>query len=236
MDLRAFSKKILRTSSAGSAASGFVLSLFACAALHAGQIDFSGLPGSDGDPFSNYTENGFSVTATSGSWYQSFSYGNPSPSIFLDATAVNPDGSLTVTSSLGDFSFSQVDFSSNNGATDYSIQGLLSSVQQFTQTGTEAATNGPYTFSTVVSANNALIDTLVISLTPSGQAFSFNVDNLAYSLPGDLPEPSGLALFCVGSLAIGGRNGTRAGVLCSSVSASTGLVVMSGSVARAAAR
>ena len=45
-------------------------------------ITFNGLAGANGDPFTTYTESGFTVSPTLGTWFQGQAFGNPVPSIF----------------------------------------------------------------------------------------------------------------------------------------------------------
>jgi hypothetical protein len=51
-------------------------------------IDFNGLPGNPGSPFTSYTQAGFTVTPLSGSWLVGQNFGNPPPFIFFEHPAV----------------------------------------------------------------------------------------------------------------------------------------------------
>src|SRR5437868_13205737 len=60
-------------------------------------IDFSTLPGNTDDPFTTYTQNNFTVSSTTGSWFKAFVYGNPVPDIYLGPIGAVTPGSITVT-------------------------------------------------------------------------------------------------------------------------------------------
>jgi len=177
--------------------------VLASSSSFAGVIDFNTLTGANGDPFSTYTENGFTVTASSGSWFKAFVYGNPVPDIFLGPVGSPSPGTITVTEGGGLFSFTSVDFSSNNGDTVFHITGSLGGITQFTDTGTEANGCPSCHFTTLTSTSSLKIDTLTIALTPGGGTTSFNVDNIAYS-SGVVPEPGSLLLFGSGVLGLAG--------------------------------
>jgi hypothetical protein len=166
----------------------------------AGVIDFNTRTGSDGDTFSTYTENGFTVTSTTGSWFKALGYGNPIPDIFLGPIGSPPPGSISVTDT-GVFSFASIDFSSNNGTSAYSIIGFRGGLQQFNQTGTEPVSFPPFGFTTLASTNSMLIDTLIIGITPGIGTTSFNIDNIVVNA---VPEPGTFGLlFLAILLAVG---------------------------------
>jgi hypothetical protein len=167
------------------------------ASAFGGVIDFNTLTGNNIDPFSNYTENGFTVTSTTGSWFKAFAYGNPVPDIFLGPIGGITPGSITVTNGGGLFSFGSFDFSPNSGTNAaYAITGTLLGSTVLSFSGTDSAIT---TFSTIVNNNAVLIDTLVISITPNGQS-SANIDNIVYATAA-VPEPGTLSLLCLGGLA-----------------------------------
>jgi len=84
-----------------------------CAPLAGGAsatpITFSGLVG-NGLPFTTYTEGGFTVTPTVGSWFQAL-FGNPGPSIGAGGDFHGPGvDSISVTDGGKPFTFSALDF------------------------------------------------------------------------------------------------------------------------------
>ena len=178
----------------------FVLGLSGRTAV-AAVIDFNTLPGADLAAFTTYTENNFTVSATSGQWFNALSYGNPTPDIFLGPLNVISSGSITVTFGGGLFSFASVDFSSNFGTSDYSVQGYQGGSLQFTQAGTQAINCPPCIFSTVSSASALAVDTLVLGFTPGNGTTSFNVDNIVVNAAtSSVPEPATFGLVCLAGL------------------------------------
>ena len=165
---------------------------------YCGVIDFSTLTGTNGQSFLMYTQNGFTVRTASGQWFEAFSFGNPSPDIYL-GPAFNPGhGSIAVADNGTRFSFSSVDISSNNGDTGYTIQGFLNGQSVFTETGIDET---PSQFVTLTGTSAAAIDRLVISLSPDpigypGGVTSVNLDNIAYNFV-PVPEPGALTFFCL---------------------------------------
>ena len=133
--------------------------LAACATLTAAVIDFNTLPGNNGDPFTNYSENGFTVSATSGPWSVAKFFGNPIPDVFCFRCS---PGILEVTG--GQFSFESVDFGNpNTPPFSYTITGYLSGSQVLLQSGINPA--APNTFATIVSSETSqLLDRLDISI------------------------------------------------------------------------
>src|SRR5207249_3110694 len=89
--------------------------------LHA-SITFSNLVGANGDPYLGSTEDGFTVTPTLGSWFQSQGYGNPAPSIFAGPIGAPVDSAIQILNGGGTFTFSSLDYSSNNGESTYEIK------------------------------------------------------------------------------------------------------------------
>lgn len=128
-------------------------------------IGFNGVQAAQGAPFTNYSENGFAVTATAGNWYVA-NYGNPGPAIHFrippsEASAV---GEMRVTAGGGTFTFSAVDVYSSVTTIPYQIVGLLAGREVLRMNGTVPLTYGQ--FATVVNQfNTTILDTLVIRLT-----------------------------------------------------------------------
>jgi hypothetical protein len=170
-------------------------------AAFGGTIDFNTLTGTNLDPFSTYTENGFTVDSTTGQWFKAFLYGNPIPDIFLGPIGAITPGSVTITDGGGLFSFTSVDFSTNNGTSDYTIEGFKLGVSQFVESGTDSVNSS---FVTVPTTSSAMIDMLVISINPTGGPTSFNLDNVAYTTTAT-PEPGTLSLLLLAAGSAGIR-------------------------------
>jgi hypothetical protein len=182
-------------------------SLLMCPQAFGGTVDFATLIGSNDDPFSTYTENGFTVASTSGSWFKAFIYGNPVPDIYLGPIGAPGPGAIKVTDGGALFSFTSVDFSSNNGSSLYQIQGYKAGNLVFTEAGTEAGAFSPFSFTTVSSTSSASIDTLFISITPTNLT-SFNIDNISYEV---VPVPPTVWLLGSGLLGLVGWRRCRKG-------------------------
>src|SRR4051794_22779387 len=160
--------------------------------LHAAVIDFGGLTGPNGAAFpSPYTEAGYVVTATQGNWVEGQSFGNPVPSIFDGAGSVP-----LVVSSIrvaktdgGAFTFSSVDLASNNGPSTYTFTG-----DGLSQTGTVTANLGLFTFNTYTNSSPFLeLTSLTITVNPTGETSSYNLDNIVVNAV--IPEPATFALL-----------------------------------------
>ena len=140
-------------------------------------ITFHGLT-ANGSAISTYTEAGFTVLATSGSWMAVTTYGNPAPIIRFMSPAMNAvTGAIQVTAGGGAFGFQSVDLYSGATPIPYTITGLRNSTTMFTMASTVPDTFG--NFATVVNPNAAaVIDTVVISLSDPCCFNPMGVDNI----------------------------------------------------------
>ena len=177
----------------------FGLSFFIPDSANATTIDFATLGGSNGDPFSSYTQFGFTVTGQ-GDWRVGQLGGNPAPSVFCPDCSL---GGLTVTG--GVFTFGFIDIAPVNFSLtpiSYRILGVVNGVQLYSQSGTVAFG----TFSRIASVEPAtLILELLIGIGTSGN--SANVDNICLNtctatLP-EVPLPAALPLFATALGALG---------------------------------
>lgn len=156
-------------------------------------ITFSSLTGPSGAAYTGHTENEFTVTPTAGFWFQALGYGNPVPSIYdgSSSTAV-----IQVTDSLGLFTLSKFQYSSNNGNSAYDIQGYLGATLQYHETGTLLGSFDPFSFRTnAVTHATDPIDGLFIAVIPGFGVSSINLDNISVAT---VPEPSSLLVFAAG--------------------------------------
>ncbi len=152
-------------------------------------ITFSPLPGPTDAPYAGHAESGFTVTATSGSFFQALVYGNPVPSIYDGPVGQPSTGAIQVTEGGALFTFNSVDYSSNNGNSGYSIQGFNGASMAFNDTGVLSGTFSPFSFSTLAGAHTAVqIDRLLIQITPSTGVTSVNLDNI--NVASGVPEPA----------------------------------------------
>jgi len=151
--------------------------------------------------FSSYSEAGFVVSATSGSWMASTTYGNPAPFIQfpgpIGASAIV--GEVAVTAGAAPFSFAGVDLYSSVTPIPYMFTGFLNGSVVFSQSGTVPNTFG--TFATVMSGTALAIDRLLISLSnpPIGVMCCtpnpMGLDNIRVNA---VPEPDAVRLVGVG--------------------------------------
>jgi PEP-CTERM motif len=150
-------------------------------------IGFGNLGGSNLSAFNSYTESGYTVSATGGSWFVAKVFGNGIPAIGA-GPIYNPGVSqITVTEGGERFTFQGVDLSSNvAGGTSYLIEGFLGGADVFSVTATINSIN---TFETNLfsSIENFNIDELTITGTPGDRTTSFNIDNIRAGL-GDSPR------------------------------------------------
>jgi hypothetical protein len=130
-------------------------------------IDFNGISGSDGSPFTSYMESGFTVSAVTNQWLVAQSGGNPGPFIYFLA---QPSDVITAAIEVTDggmpFKFDSIDLYSSITPIPYTFVGLLNNNVVFTVSGTVPNTFG--NFATVLNPDaNFTIDTLEVSLTNS---------------------------------------------------------------------
>jgi hypothetical protein len=165
---------------------------FISAAVGGTTIDFNGLSGSDGSPFTSYAESGFMVARLSGSWLVGKNYGNPPPYILFR----NPPttASVAVTGAGAPFSFRSIDLYSSTTPIPFTFTGLLNGNTVFRVSGTVPNTFG--NFATVSNPHETdRIDTLQVTLSnPSNPNFPnpVGLDNIVVVAPGStVPEPRG---------------------------------------------
>jgi hypothetical protein len=194
---------------------GLALSVIAAASAQAGTttIDFNTLGGANGDPFTPYSENGFTVTPTAGSWFVAQSFGNPVPDIFAGPVGNPTTSTVEVTKNGGGtFDLISTDFATNNGTSDFTFTGFLGGGLVFTTTG-PIPPGPPFMFFTEGNPfSNSPIDTAFITITPTGGPTSMNLDNIV--LTTTIPEPSSLVMAGIASLlglALVSRRRKRAG-------------------------
>lgn len=165
-------------------------------------IDFNGIAGSNGSPFTSYTQSGFTVSPSSGSWLEDSNFGNPAPYIYFIA----PGGStmtsgITIADGGTQFAFRSIDLYSSTTSIPYSLTGLLNGAMVFSASGTV-----PNTFGSFAQVNNpystALIDTLEVNVTnPAAPCCSnpVGLDNIALiTASTSTPEPGALPLLLIG--------------------------------------
>jgi hypothetical protein len=150
-------------------------------------IDFNTLTGANGDPFSTYSENGFTVTAIQGSWSRAFLFGNPIPAIFCNQCA---PGTVAITDGGAPFTFASVDLGNAQSSVDtFIIQGFRLGSMVFSQSGSLTLANSFQTFASIDPT--VLMDNLTISLTSSASLFDYNIDNIVVDA---VPEPGTVVL------------------------------------------
>ncbi len=159
-------------------------------------ITFGGLAGANGNPFTTYTESGFTVSSTLGSWFQGQIFGNPAPSIFSGPAFGSPaTDAITVTEGGGQFTFSALDLAANNGNVNFTFTGTLLGAPVFNVIGTQPTNTA--TFATELSGVSAVIDQLVV--TTNIQGTSTNIDNIVVTAAAAaVPEPATLGILGTG--------------------------------------
>src|ERR1700731_3913664 len=151
-------------------------------------IDFSGLPGNNGSPFTSYTESGFAVDATSENWLVGQSFGNPPPFIDFNHPAVagtTTTGSIEVTESGATFRMDSVDIYSSVTPVPYILTGLLHGNTVFTVNDTVPNTFG--NFATIVNPDALdAVDSLQLTLSTFTEfpvSNAVGIDNLVVTPP-----------------------------------------------------
>jgi Bacterial Ig-like domain (group 2) len=129
-------------------------------------IGFDDLQSHDA-PFTTHTVCGVTLTAITGDWVVSTSYGAPAPFIqFRSPAGVTTAGEIIVTSTGPKFGFQSIAVYSSTTPIPYAITGIANSATVFTIQNTQPQTFGG--FATVTNPQSALqIDTLLIRLTNS---------------------------------------------------------------------
>ena len=165
------------------------LLLLAATSTFGATVTFNSLSGPNGTTFTNTTEDGVTVTSTTGTWEHGFNVGNAVPSIFTFST----NASITV-SAGGLFRFISFDLGTG-GATnpDWSYEGFLNGVSLFSSSGSLPGNS----FNTITSPFSSLIDSLVIRTTLTST--SANIDNIVV---GNVPEPGTVGLMLAGLAAL----------------------------------
>lgn len=197
--------------SIGLLGSMVVLILLTVATAKADTIDFSNLPGPNGNDFlvinQEFTDGTFTVDAVSGQWFQDLLHGNPAPSIY-DGPVLNPgDGTIEVDKRgrANLFTFGSLDYESTLGDSTYFIQGFDGTESVFTLTGTLSRDDVGFRTLTSGPDSNKPIDKLVIAVSPSNGVSSIAIDNIVVSpFRGTTPEPGSLLLLGSGILGVGG--------------------------------
>ena len=177
-----------------------VLSLaFATVSASGAVITFGTISGPAGSSYSGHVEAGYTVTDTAGLWFQAFTYGNSAPSIFAGPVGEVDVSAIEVARTSRPFHFRSLDYSSNNGASEYNLQGFLEGVLVFSHSGDLAASVSPFGFRTLSGLSGSAIDALVITVTPTADVSSVNLDNISLT---EVPEPGTFLPLAAGNLLI----------------------------------
>ncbi len=190
-------KKIFGLLAGGLLAGSMALGQAAVAATTT--VTFGSLPGANGDAFSSYSENSFTVTKTSGSGCVATSLGNPAPDVFGGSVCDGGSAGVFEVTGAGSFVFQSIDLAANLGTLSYSIVGLLGGSTIWTQSSSLAGPTG--VFSTVSGLSNMSVDKLRLDFSTAGS--SWNFDNIALSSVASVPEPGTLVLLGLGFAGIG---------------------------------
>jgi hypothetical protein len=168
-------------------------------------ITFNGLTSGNGAGVTTYTESGFTVSSTLGSWFQGQLVGNPVPSIGAGPEFDGPiNDAITVTDGGGAFTFSALDAATFDANTVLTFSGTLHGATVFSVTDTVTP---PQVFNTVSSGVSAdIIDSLVITANIGATAANnnqLNIDNIVVTPTPATPLPATLPLFASGLGALG---------------------------------
>jgi hypothetical protein len=186
--------------------------LISTAPASAATITFSGLL--TPSAFTTYTEAGFTVSATSGSWEAITSFGNPAPFIEFLREADEPEISaqIEITAGGAPFTFASADIYSSITEIPFVFAGFLNLNPVFTVTGTVPHTFG--NFETVNAASVQFSDTLLITLSNPATECCPNpvgIDNIVVNTEAaPIPEPATLLLFSTGLAFVSARRSVAA--------------------------
>ena len=172
----------------------------------ANNIGFDNLGGNNLDSFTSYVEDGYTVSATSGSWYVAKVFGNEIPAIFAGPIGSPGLSQISVTyEGGGQFTFGGVDLTSNSASgTSYLIKGFLGASEVFSVGATINSINH---FESRLFSSLGNVDRLTITGDPARGTTSFNIDNIRAGAPlppwSNAPEPASIMLLGAGLAGIG---------------------------------
>ena len=168
----------------------------------ANNIGFDNLPGNNLDSFTSYMEDGYTVSAESGSWHVAKVFGNEIPAIFAGPIGSPVESRISVIyEGGGQFTFGGVDLTSNSaGGTTYLIRGFLGASEVFS---VGATINSINTFETRLFSSLGNVDRLTITGDPAQGVTSFNIDNIRAGNGIPVPEPASLLLLGAGLAGLG---------------------------------
>ena len=164
-------------------------------------ITFSPLGGANLDPYAGHVEAGYTVTPTAGNWFQAQIFGNPVPSIVAGPIFTPSTSAITITGGI--FTFSSVQMVSQNGTSTYLFEGFSGLTLLYSSAGAIPAITAFNTYNNPFSA--VAIDRLVITIFPTGQPSSMNVDNITLFRAAEVPEPATIVLLGSGIAGIAAR-------------------------------
>ncbi|MCW2381662.1 MULTISPECIES: PEPxxWA-CTERM sorting domain-containing protein [unclassified Sphingobium] len=157
-------------------------------------ISFDGLSGS-GDPFTSYTQDGFTFANVLGSSVVDTGLGNSAPSVgFGGGTALSL---FDLTAGGASFTLDSFDLATVDSNLLYSVTGFAGQVPVFSLLSTFSGD-----FSTIAGASN-LVDRVVFGFVVGGA--SANIDNIAVNGTNapPVPEPAVWAMLVIGFGAVG---------------------------------